>query len=461
MNDPSDEASPAVSPKRSGRRAVTLRDWAWPTTTYFAEGLPWSLLHQVAAEFFTALGAPPSAIGRTSLLHGPMVLKAVWSPFVEAWGSLRSWMVATQAVMGVLVGWVALLADTLMRADASRGDTFWLWIALLGIGVVSATHDIACDGYYMEVFDAGRQARFSGLRVASFRFAMMVGSSGLVFLAGRAGWLWGFLVGAGLLLALAVLHQMFLPRVTHAQKDNARAKPSRAATLDAYWSFLRQDSVWLVIAFLLSYKMADVLMFSMAKVLLGRELGLGTELRGLIGFFSVGASILGAIVGGLWVARRGLARSLFPITLLMALTEPLFAVLSSFAPRLTLAQGGLPATLESIHGTESVGVLVLVTSVVVIEQICGGLATAAQVVFIMRRCDPAHKTTHYAFATVVYSVAHIVLGTTSGFAFEALGSTGYFWTVSALTIPAVALARMVPLEQRKTHTAPREVRPAR
>lgn len=96
-----------------------------------------------------------------------------------------------------------------------------------------------------------------------------------------------------------------------------------------------------------------------------------------------------------------------------------------------------------------------------IEQICGGLATAAQVVFIMRRCDPAHKTTHYAFATVVYSVAHIVLGTTSGFAFEALGSTGYFWTVSALTIPAVALARMVPLEQRKTHTAPREVRPAR
>ena len=48
------------------RSATTV---AWTGSTYFAEGLPWSVLHQIAAEFFTAAGLPPSQVGYTSALH--------------------------------------------------------------------------------------------------------------------------------------------------------------------------------------------------------------------------------------------------------------------------------------------------------------------------------------------------------------------------------------------------------
>lgn len=425
---------------------------ALPLSTYFAEGLPWSLLHQVAAEFFTALGAPPSAVGQTSLLHGPMLFKAIWSPAVEALGTLRGWMVTTQAAMGVLVGLLAILADRVHGLGVgASADTTWIWVTLLAVGVCSAVHDIACDGYYMHVFDERRQAKYSGLRVAAFRFAMLVGSSGLVFLGGARGWLWGFGAGALLLIALALAHALFLPRPrtsTATGIGSGTAPRAGRSFAHAYMSFFRQDSALLVIAFLLSYKMADVLMFAMSKVLLGRDLGIGTDIRGVIGFFSITASIAGAVVGGAWVARKGLSSALVPITLLMALTEPLFALLATFAPSLTLMQGEVAVTLETLKWDQAGWTLTLVTLIVVIEQICGGLATAAQVVFIMRRCDPAHKTTHYAFATVIYSVAHIFLGTASGFFFEAVGSALYFWAASVAAIPAVILAMLVPRASR-------------
>jgi PAT family beta-lactamase induction signal transducer AmpG len=215
-------------------------------------------------------------------------------------------------------------------------------------------------------------------------------------------------------------------------------------------SFLRQDSVASVVGFLVLYKMADALMFSMSPVFLGRELGIGTDLRGIIRIFSVVASILGAIVGGAWIARRGLEKTLVLITFLMASTEPLFAILATFAPALTIFNGQQAATLETANWGSDATTLGLVTLVIVIEQICGGFATAAQVVFIMRRCHIEHKTAHFAFSTAIISLTHMGLGTMSGVVYEQVGSISYFWIVSALTLPAVFLAFIVPVQARST-----------
>src|SRR5690606_25680413 len=131
----------------------------------------------------------------------------------------------------------------------------------------------------------------------------------------------GFGVGALLLVGLAIGHKIFLPRTAPSSPSSASEPPSSASRRSlahvgkAYTSFLRQDRVLWVIAFLLTYKMADVLMFSMSKVLFDRELGIGTDLRG--GFINTAgtlASITGAVIGGAWISRRGLGRTLVVIT---------------------------------------------------------------------------------------------------------------------------------------------------
>ncbi len=419
---------------------------AWTSSTYFAEGLPWTILHQVAAEFFTALGLPATQVGYTSVLHLSTSLKFVWSPLVDLFGTLRRWMVTTQAVLGGLLGILALLAHDL----ASRGgipDTTLVWIVLVMIGIASATHDIACDGYYMDALDKQAQARHAGVRVAAFRAAMLVGNAGLVYLGGRFGWLWGFGLAAVWMLSLAVAHHWLLPH----HRGHRPATPAPGQTAQSlrfaqirasYASFLTQDRAVVVVLFLLTYKLGDALMFNMSKVLL-RDLGITTAERGVINGFGTAASIVGAIVGGWWIARKGLAAAIVPITLLMAATQPLYLLLAApTLPAGLLAAAEVPTSVLTTF-TPS---LAWVGLVLVIEQICGGMAVAAQMVFLMRRCHPDHKAAHFAFGTAIYALAQTATGTYSGWVYQGHGPLFYFAIASVACIPCLMLVTQIPTD---------------
>ncbi|MBZ5707859.1 MFS transporter [Nannocystis pusilla] len=420
------------------RRAGTV---AWTASSYFGEGLPWSILHQVAAEFFTAAGLPAREVGFTSALHFTSSLKFVWSPIVDLIGTLRQWIVATQFGLGLLMAVLAVLAHNM--ASGTGSGTAVIWLVLIAIGLLSATHDIACDGYYMTALGRDDQARYTGIRVAAFRVAMLVGSAGLVFLGGRVHWLAGFGVGAVLMVALAVAHRVWLPRVAVARalpqataSDPEAGWRARIAHVrGAYFSFLLQPRAAIVLLFLLSFKLGDALMFGMSKVLF-RELGIGTADRGVLNGFGTAASIAGAMLGGLWVARVGLGRALLPIALIMAGTLPLYLWLA--APRLPAdLLLGLGAPLSLAHTLSPP--LWHVGTILVIEQLCGGLATAAQTIFIMRRCHPDHRAAHFAFATAIYSLAQTISGTYSGFLYEAHGPVVYFSIAAVACIPCLVL----------------------
>ena len=413
----------------------------WTATAYFAEGLPWSVLHQVAAEFFTAIGLPAREVGYTSALHLTSTLKFLWSPLVDLVGTLRGWMIATQAAMGAAIGAVALLGHAL--ASDGEGGAAPIWLALVAIGALSATHDIACDGYYMDALDKDAQARYSGARVAAFRAAMLVGSAGLVFVGGRFGWLWGFGAAAALLGGLALFHRAALPRGVGEGRPRATDRRGQLQHVGrSYLRFLLQPRALWVVGFIVSYKLGDALMFSMSKVLL-RDLGVGTEVRGALNGAGTIASIAGAIAAGAWISRASLGRALLPISLLMAATEPLYLAIAGQAlPVQAAAALGAPtAALAAL--TPSVG---LIAAILICEQLFGGMATAAQMVFLMRRCHPEHKAAHFAFATALYSLAQTASGTYSGVIYEAHGPITYFALASVACVPCLLLLPGVPTD---------------
>ncbi|MBA3549361.1 MAG: MFS transporter [Nannocystis sp.] len=418
------------------------RTVAWTSTTYFAEGLPWSVLHQIASEFLTAAGLPPSQVGYTSALHLTSTLKFLWSPVVDLYGSFRQWIFATQAVLGALIGMLAVLAEDLSRSAGQ--DTSMIWLTLIAIGVASATHDIACDGYYMDALPRAAQARYAGMRVAAFRVAMLVGNSGLVYLGGRHSWLLGFGVAAALMLALAVGHRLLLPRGANerarASAVQARSGAERMAHIrEAYLSFLRQDRALLVVLFLLTYKLGDALMFNMSKVLL-RDLGVSTAERGVINGFGTAASIIGAMIGGAWIARTSLARAIVPITILMTATQPLYLLLA--APALPMSMGQLADAPAFFLGGLAPS-LTTVGLIMVIEQLCGGMAVAAQMVFLMRRCHPDHKAAHFAFGTAIYALSQMATGAYSGWVYQAQGPLVYFALACVACIPCLLLVGLI------------------
>src|SRR4051812_47607481 len=156
----------------------------WTSTTYFGEGLPWSFLHQMGTEFLTAIGASKTQISSTSLLHLAVTFKFAWSPFVDLFGRLRTWVIVLQIVLGFGMMVVGVVASPSALAP------FWFLLAVGGIHL--ATPCIACEGFYLRALDRHSQALYSGVRTAAYRAAMLVGSSALVVLAGKTSWLVGF-----------------------------------------------------------------------------------------------------------------------------------------------------------------------------------------------------------------------------------------------------------------------------
>jgi PAT family beta-lactamase induction signal transducer AmpG len=337
MSDP--VSSPASGPAATAVPSRSRRTLLWTGTTYFGEGLPWSFLHQIATEFLTAIGASKTQIGSTSLLHLAVTFKFVWSPLVDLFGRRRTWVVLLQLLLGGGMFAVAAIS-------ATRNMTVF-WTALGVLAVVHATHDIACDGFYLQALDKAAQALYSGVRIAAFRLAMIVGSSVLVVLAGQTSWTFAFGGAGALMILIALINMAVMPRIderkaaqpgpaldgaagvaTGGAAPAASAGPSKADKFFAsYRSFLSQPRAAVVLAFMFFYKLGDIMMFAMSKPLL-RDIGVDTSHRGLLNGLGTAAFIVGSVAGGALVARAGIERCLAPMTLFQNLAIPFYIVLA-------------------------------------------------------------------------------------------------------------------------------------
>jgi PAT family beta-lactamase induction signal transducer AmpG len=394
----------------------------WTSTTYFGEGLPWSFLHQMGTEFLTAIGASKTQIGATSLLHLAVTFKFAWSPVLDLFGKRRTWLWVLQLVLGLGMFAVAAVAP-------SRNlNAFWLVVSALA--VVHATHDIACDGFYLQALDKHDQALYSGTRLGAYRLAMIVGSSVLVVLAGKTSWLWGFGAAGVLMILTAVVNAVIMPHPPerapgplgdpHDAAAASEARPKAIAFLDAFRSFITQPQAALVLSFMLFYRLGDIMMFAMSKPLL-RDLGVSTAQRGLLNGFGTGASILGVVLGGAFVARRGLARALVPLIYVQNLGIPLYIGMAVWKPH-------LPG----------------ITAIVLVEQLVGGFGMAGATVFLMQRCRQAFSSSHFAMATSVVSLASTFSGYASGPLNERLGHPLFFTVAFLASVPSLVLVLLVP-----------------
>lgn len=418
-------AEPPASPG-DARAGATRTAVPWVVSTYFAEGLPYSLVHQTAAQFFVAMGASLQAVGLTALYGLAWNLKFAWSPLVDRHGTQKRWLCLTEAALALAVAALAL--------PAGRGDLGLVARGLVVVSVLAATHDIAVDGFYLRALPGRRaQAALSGLRVTAYRAALLVGNGALVALAGVTSWQVCFGVGAAMLLALAAGHAALLPgeeRTRGLSSPGEAPAGERAAGeaapppryVDAFLSFLRQPQIVASLAFIVLFRAGDALMFAMNAPLL-RSLGYGTIGRGFLGGLATAGAITGAVIGGAVIARVGQRRALFPMTLAQSLAILLYVVLAALRP-------GLPLTV----------------AVVVVEQIVAGMGNAALMVFLMHRCRGEYQASHFAVGSALMSLATTTVGAASGYLAARLGFPAFFAVAFAASLPGVALARFVPKE---------------
>lgn len=208
--------TPNTPPSTEGENAYPERSpWLWTPTLYFMQGLPVMMIQSMSVTLYKKMGVPNEQIGLfTSIIAWPWIVKMLWGPLVDTRATKRWWIVTMQA--GIIAG-LGLVAFSLQL------PTFLLvsLAIFFVVAFMSATHDIAADGFYMLSLDERKQAFFVGIRSAAFRLATIFTSGVLVVIAGSMEqqgvaipWTWtiAILVGVAVYGACFIYGLWALPR---------------------------------------------------------------------------------------------------------------------------------------------------------------------------------------------------------------------------------------------------------
>ena len=422
---------------------------AWVPTLYFAMGMPLIVINMVCPVMYSKLGISDGEITFwISLLAWPWTLKFLWSPFLEMYKTKKFFVVATQLITGIMFGLVAFALHL--------SSFFAISIAMLAVIAMSGgTHDIAADGTYMSVLSKEKQKQWIGCQSAFYNIAKIVASGGLVYLAGSlikhftgdttgldeataaaikhqstlTAWIIIMLVIGCIMIALGVYHYFFLPSTGKSTDGKKNVKEVLEELLGVFVKFFQKKHIIYYIFFVILYRLAEGFVMKIVPLFLiapraSQGLGLTEQEYGLCyGTCGAAAFVIGSILAGYYITRRGLQKSLFSMAIVFNLPFVVYTFLAIYQP-------------ESLW---------LIGSGIAIEYFGYGFGFAGLTLFMMHQIAPGeHQMANYACASGFMNLSIILSGMLSGFVSDALGYRNFFIFVLFFTIPALLITWFVP-----------------
>ncbi|MEJ2621832.1 MAG: MFS transporter [Candidatus Thiodiazotropha sp.] len=417
----------------------------------FSAGLPLVLVFGTLSFWLREAGIARSTIGFLSWVALAYGFKWVWAPLVDRmplpWltrklGRRRSWMLFAQAL--VILGLTGLALS-----DPLQGVYAFALLALL-VAFASATQDIAIDAYRIESAEVKLQGYMAANYMIGYRLAMIVSGGGAL---GIAGWVAGAESGyqlqawsvaylcmalfmlVGVITVLLISEPDVHPdRETLAQEAKAEALIEQQkwisgwlqrftewvfdAVVSPFVDFVRryQWRAVLILALIATYRISDVVLGVIANVFyvdLGFEKG---EVALVVNVFGVAMTLVGAVVGGMFVARYKLMPILLLGGVLAAATNLLFAWMASVG-----------------HN------VIFLTLVISADNLSAGLATAAFVAYLSSLTNVSYSATQYALFSSVMLLLPKFVGGFSGVMVDSIGYTSFFMITASMGIPVIVL----------------------
>lgn len=382
----------------------------------FTSGLPLFVLISLVQAWLRSSGVDLKAIGLFALIQFPYTWKFIWAPlmdrFVPAFGfwrpgRRRGWMLVTQVLVMVAIGAMGYV---------SPRNAIWTVAALAALlAFFSASQDIVIDAYRRELLPDREQGLGTAIHVNAYKVAGLVpGSLGLI-LADMLPWPTVFLVTAAFMLP-GIITTLVIAEPT---VRGAPPKTLEEAVVLPFREFLARDG-WngalLVLGFIFLYKLGDSMATSLATSFY-IDLGFTKTEIGVIaktvGFW---ASLVGGLVGGVWLVRLGINRGLWIFGIFQMVASAGFAWLAH-------------------QGPTSMGLAV----VIALEAGAAGLGTAAFTAYIARATDPRYTATQFALFTSLASVPRTFANAGAGFIVAQIGWFEFFVACVALAVPGLLL----------------------
>ncbi len=389
----------------------------------FASGLPLALTGATLTFRLAEAGVGKGEIGLFALVGIAYGWKFLWSPVIDQvplpllgrWlGRRRGWLLAIQLAL-------ALAIVALGFSDPTRNLGLTALLAVI-VAFLSASQDIVIDAYRIELLEQRQQGAGAATIVAGYRVAMLVSGAGALILASVAGWTAAYAaMAACLLVGMLTVLLYHEPTAAPAPSGPVRSARQRIveAVVEPLADFFRRAGVRqaaLILLFIALYKLGDALLGAMANPFYV-DLGFTkTEVATIVKLYGLVASLAGGFLGGMIINSRGILKGLWICGLAQMLSNLVFV-------------------LQAWVGHD-VSVLALTIS---LENLAGGMGTAAFVAYLSSLCNVAYTATQYALLTSFMAQARTMLAAGSGFLAAATGWVGFFVLTTVAAVPGLLL----------------------
>jgi PAT family beta-lactamase induction signal transducer AmpG len=377
----------------------------------FASGLPLALTAGTLQAWLAAANVDIVAIGWFALVGQPYTYKFLWAPVMDRYalpflGRRRGWLLVTQLLLAAAIAFMGTLTPA---------DSAWLLGGTaLSVAFLSASQDIVFDALRADWLEREERGAGAAVSVFGYRIAMLVSGAGALILADQwlgwqaTYWLMAALMGVGMLATWLVVEP---------EPKGAAPKTLDDAVVKPFAEFFSRQGAVALLLLVVLYKLGDAFAGNLTTTFLLRGPGFSlTEIGAINKGFGLAATIVGALAGGALMAKMRLYRALLIFGLLQALTNLGFMLLA--------ASGKSYALMITVIG---------------LENLCGGMGTAAYVALLMALCDRRFSATQYALLSALSAVGRVYVGPAAGYLVAGFGWQLFFLFTFFIALPGLAL----------------------
>jgi PAT family beta-lactamase induction signal transducer AmpG len=396
-----------------------------------ASGLPLALTGSTLTVWLTEVGVNIKTIGLFAAVGIPYSMKFLWSPLIDyfpvpilskLFGRRSGWIILTQILLAVVV----LFLGT---SDPVENVGYTAILAVM-VAFLSATQDIVIDAYRVEMIETNQQGAASAMAISGYRIGMLVSGAGALILSEYYSWFVVYGICASILL-IGSLTVILLgePKKEGAESLSVYERNSLNnknqgiveiidGSVIAPIKSLMENPNWLImLLFVIFYKFGDAMASSLTSTFLIDGVGFSkSEIAAIVKTLGFFATLLGTFIGGMMVYKLGMMKSLFICGILQMLSNLMFAV-------------------QAIIGYD----LQVLSATIFIENITGGMGSAALVAYLTSLCNIAYTATHYALLSSLATLGRTLLSTPAGYIVSYTGWVPFFILSTIAAIPGLIL----------------------
>ena len=373
----------------------------------FFSGLPLLLTSATLGTWLADVGVNKTTIGLFALVGIPYSLKFLWASFLDTNIKLRLLKKMGRRRIWILIFQILICVNIFIMANIDPViNTMQMAIFAITLAFFSASQDIAIDAWRIEINEEKELGLGAALYVTGYRIALLAAGAGALVMADIYSWKLSFILLSciyplGIILVLSIKIEDKSSNVKAVESSIKKIIEERV--LKPFYDFIIKKNWILILVFIACFKWGDALLGVLSQPFM-LEIGFSkSEIAAISKVYGLAATLIGLFVGGYFISKYGIILALWITAFLQLFSNLVFILLA-------------------LKGYD----LYILMLTISIENLSGGMGTAAFIAYLSSLCNVQFSAFQYALLSSFMSFSRTWLASPAGWIIDNLNWNEYF-----------------------------------